>query len=289
MTSPLLIGVDGGGTGCRAVLSHGAQRIEAAGPGANASSDPELCLARVLAVLETLRCKSGLSPEAFHQATAYLGLAGVTGPAVGNRIAQALPFRQTLVEEDRASSVMGALGDAPGALAAIGTGSFLARQSAQGLRFQGGYGLSLGDEASGAWLGREALSLVLRAQDGWGAHSDLTQALLARFETPHGVISFAAQAGPQALAELAPQIVQAAKAGDPQGAALMRRGADYIAQGLTALGWQGDPLVLIGGLGPSYADWLPAPLQGALIAARGNALDGALRMAERLAGQPPAP
>ncbi|WP_136439605.1 BadF/BadG/BcrA/BcrD ATPase family protein [Pacificoceanicola onchidii] len=281
MTKTVLIGVDGGGTLCRAAARVGGTRFEVEGSGANASSHPDLCVTRLRAVLDSLAQEAGLTPDQRAAAQVYIGLAGVTGPQIAAQIRSGLGLPRAVIEEDRAAAVAGALGTEDGCLAALGTGSFLARQSDGAVRYQGGYGLRLGDEASGAWLGREMLSAALRAQDGFGPQSDLGHALLTRFGGPAGVITFGLEASPQALAELAPDITAAAGAGDALATTLLMRGAGYISDGLMALGWRVEPVVLTGGLGPRYAAWLPEPMQASLREPKGSALDGALMLAER--------
>lgn len=58
---------------------------------------------------------------------------------------------------------------APGALAGVGTGSYVGFLTGGSVRFAGGWGLALGDEASGAWLGREVLRAALMAHEGAGS------------------------------------------------------------------------------------------------------------------------
>ncbi|RBW45875.1 hypothetical protein DS901_01750 [Loktanella sp. D2R18] len=60
----------------------------------------------------------------------------------------------------------------------------------------------------------------------------------------------------------------------------MQRGADDMARGLTQLGFQpGDPLCLLGGLGPHYAGYLPPAYLAGKMDAKGSALDGAFALA----------
>lgn len=278
---PLLIGMDGGGTTCRAALWHNGQRLDRQVPGANATSDIAGAVAAVRAALDALSAASGLGLAQLATAPAYLGIAGVTGPDVAKAMRDALPFDTCVIEEDRRASVMDALGPAKGCVAVIGTGSFLARQS-DTLRFAGGWGLALGDEASGAWLGREACAASLRAIEGLAPASLLTRSLEADFGGRTGLIGFAAQATPRAFAEFAPQVVKARQ--DPVGQTLLQRGAVWIAETLTTMGWQsGETLCLTGGLGPTYAEFLPTAMQETHCPPRGTAPDGALLLAARVA------
>lgn len=276
----LLLGIDGGGTTCRGAVQVGLSRFDLRVPGANANSDFEAAIAALRAVLAGLAQSAGKPLSALVEAPAYLGLAGVADRAAAARVRNLLGLTRAVIEEDRRASVVDALGDGPGAVAVIGTGSFLARQGADGVTFVGGHGLVLGDEASGAWLGREALAHALRAADGMAPETGLTSALRARFGNRTGVTAHAAHAKPRQFAELAPDVLAAATAGDAAAVALMRRGASYIEGALAAL--RADfsrPVCLTGGIGPAYAPYLSAEWRAALRAPRGTAPDGALRIA----------
>jgi glucosamine kinase len=219
-----------------------------------------------------------------HGVPAYLGLAGIVNPGTAARVAAALPFETVLVEEDRPAALTGALGEAPGCVVSVGTGSFLGRRTAAGVRFIGGHGLVLGDEASGAWLGCRALARSQHALDGIIADSPFCAALRLQNGGRAGVIAFARNAAPHQFAAIAPEIVAAAGQGDAMACDLMSEGADYIVRGLHALGWSGDEkLCLLGGLGRDYVPWLPPAVQAAIVPPLGTALDGALTLAGRLA------
>ena len=275
----ILIGVDGGGTACRFALSHAGGRVEhRAGP-ANVYSDFRAALATLTSGLEALAAKSGLAD--LTGARLYLGLAGVTGPEMAAKVAAALPYPNIVVDDDRRSAVTGALGPRDGAVIGIGTGSFLARKSGGRVVLMGGWGFALGDEASGAWLGRRLLQYVLHVADGLAPETALSTAALRRHGgTPAGVVEFAREASPARYGALAPEIVVAAEAGDGAATAIMTEGAGYILRGLDRLGWRpGETLCPLGGIAAHYAAFLPSDVAGAFSQPEGSALDGALALA----------
>lgn len=285
MTKPatLLIGVDGGGTSCRAalrLLPGGARYDVALGP-ANVSTDFAAAITTITAALTRLAAAAGLPAEALRNARAHLGLAGVMSSAIAARTAAALPLKGAIVTDDRPTTIVGALGAQDGAVAAIGTGSFIGRQQGARISGVGGWGFYIGDQASGAWLLRRALEETMLAVDGMQPHSDLSRAILAEHgDDPAQIVVFAGAAQPGDYARLARRVVQAADAGDPLGIRLMTEGAAYITRALAVTGWQPrQALCLAGGLGPSYAPWLGLPHQPPA----GTALDGALWLAERQA------
>lgn len=282
-TLPAAIGVDGGATTCRFALRIGDRVVRHKGPGVNATTDPTGAIDVLHDGLSQLAAMADLSEPALTKIPAFFGLAGLKDATTAAAIADALPLTQIRIEEDRLPAVVGALGDAPGSVAAIGTGSFIARQTPQGIRYAGGWGLVLGDEASGAWLGRELLAAALRAEDGFGAHTDLTQTALATLGGPTGTVQFAKDAAPKDFAAetRVRAILNAAQAGDPVATELMRRGADYIEKALMALGHtKSEPLCLIGGVAPAFRPYLSPNLT--LLRPKGTALDGALALAARI-------
>lgn len=283
-----ILGVDGGGSGCRAAITDRAGQVLGRGESgpANATSDMERAVANVRAAVAAAADAGGLDAAALRAAVAHVGLAGVMTAAAAAHIAARLPVGAVTVTDDRPTCVAGALGARPGVLMAIGTGSFAALSRGGTLRFAGGWGFQVSDQASGAWLGRALLERVLLAHDGLVPHSDLTRATLDRFGDPGAIVGFAAAASPADFAAHAPEVLRAARAGDDAGQALMRRGADYLARVLDRFGLrETEILCLTGGLGPAWADWLPEPAAARLAAAEGTALDGALRLARRVAAE----
>lgn len=282
---PYLIAIDGGGTRCRFAMTAPPGRIEVNLGSANVYSDRAAAVQALRSGLAALMEQAGLPQSALAEIPIYAGLAGVTDAQVAADVAGHLPSRCVEVEDDRRSAVVGALGPQRGCLIGVGTGSFLARQGAQGIRFIGGYGPMLGDEASGNWLGMHLLRRVLLHMDGIGAGSALVQSVRQRFgDDPMRIVAFSSASQPAQVAEFAPDIVAAADRGDPVAVDLMQEGAAYLTRGLRALGWQGDePICAIGGVAPHYAKFLPQDVQNAFAQARGTPLDGALTLAHRLA------
>ncbi len=286
MAEPLICGVDGGGSGCRVAIARtdGTVLARASGDAANHATDPAGAAASVVATVRVALSRiEGAAPR-LENLIVHLGIAGVMSAADAAGLARRLPFERCAVTDDRETSVLGALGAADGALVSVGTGSFLAVRRGRALRFAGGWGLHVGDQASGARLGRGLLEQTLLGVDGLAGHSDLTRGILSHFsETPAEIVCFAGQAGPQDYASFAPQIVLAARHGDAVGCALMRQGAAYIDDALAALGrGPGEPVCVIGGLGPEYVPYLPPGLRDRIVAPAGNALDGAVHLARRM-------
>jgi len=163
-----------------------------------------------------------------------------------------------------------------------------------------GWGPELGDFGSGSWLGREALRAVLRASVGLGPSTRLTDAVAIPIGTPSAIHAWLADDGPlpRRLATLAPLVLDAAESGDDVSADIAAEGIRLLVASATAASARGgsssngasasggDAVALHGGLTEHV--WFRAALEAALRAAghavvvsAGDALDGALLLADR--------
>jgi N-acetylglucosamine kinase-like BadF-type ATPase len=88
---------------------------------------------------------------------------------------------QVLMAHDSVTPYLGALGDARGAVVAAGTGVVTLAVGASDVARVDGWGNLLGDAGSGYWIGRAALEAVMRAHDGRGARTALTERALVEF------------------------------------------------------------------------------------------------------------
>ncbi|MFC6589029.1 BadF/BadG/BcrA/BcrD ATPase family protein [Sulfitobacter pacificus] len=282
-SQPLLIGVDGGGTGCRVAIGTHVEGVlgRAEGGSANATSNFEKTIENVTSTVEKAVVAAGISLEVLSDARAHLGLAGAISDEDKLRVSRALPYAESVVTDDRATTVFGALRGDDGYVVSVGTGTIVGGSTAGAFRFVGGWGFQVSDHGSGAWLGRNILEQVLLGYDGLLESSALTETVFSQFDNdPSKIVAFCSAATPGAFATLAPAIVAGAGRGDPIGKDLMARGAGYLMQGLARLGFQaGDSLCLIGGLGPHYADYFTAGSLKGRIPAKGSALDGAFALA----------
>ncbi|MCW3783453.1 BadF/BadG/BcrA/BcrD ATPase family protein [Defluviimonas salinarum] len=281
-----LCAIDGGGTGCRVAIARadGTVVSRASGGPANFATDAARTVDVVReTVLAALRELGGEAPDP-QRLIAHAGLAGIMNAQDARALAAQLPYARCGVSDDRLTSAIGVLGLRDGAVLAIGTGAFVAIKRGGDVRFLGGWGLHVGDQASGARLGRELLEHTLLAWDGLAPESGLTRAILARFDgAPVGIVAFAGAARPADYARLAPLVVDAAKAGDAVGRILMDRGAAYLNGALDFARLSGaDIICLTGGLGPYYEAFLAATHRERIGRPEGSALDGALQLARRI-------
>jgi glucosamine kinase len=233
--SELYLGVDGGGSGCRAVLALGDGRV--IGRGVGGSANPfavgvEAAWQGVLRAVHEALARAGLRPASLVAAHACLGLAGVDRPGVREAFyAAAPPLASLQLESDVHVALVGAFGHEEGALLVAGTGSIAYAVTAGGARHRvGGWGFTVGDEGSGAWLGREAVRAALHAFDGRGPATALREAIFARWGPDvDALLGHVRAATPRDYAAFAPDVLTAATTGDAVATKLRDEAAKHLA------------------------------------------------------------
>jgi glucosamine kinase len=280
----LYLGVDGGGSGCRAAVADAAGRVLGHGAAASANiwTDPDGARANILAAAEAAVAAADVGAR-LGDVVAVLGLAGGNIDSAAERLAQGLPFARVAIESDAVVALKGALDDDDGITAAIGTGSVFGVQRGGRVRMSGGWGFQLGDHGSGAMMGRALCVQALLAHDGEVDRTPVLAGLLAEHGGPAGLVAWGKGAAPADFARLVPRILEGAAAGDPAAAAILAEAEADIARAIDRLMADGPaPVAFLGGLGPVFAARLGRRYCGLVRAPKGSGLDGALLMARRL-------
>lgn len=279
-----VIAVDAGGTRCRLAFESDGQVISVETGAANVSTDFDSAMTQVEAGLDALGAAAGVSKDEIAALPAFVGMAGVTGPDIAMRVKAALPFVAVRVEDDRPAALRGALGAADGVIAHCGTGSFFASQLQGEMRFAGGWGPVLGDEASAQWIGRKALGFTLQCADGRYRATPMAERFLDDHGGAAGIVRFAGRAQPTAFGAIAPVVTEMARKGDSLACRVMQAGADEIAAVIPEIGWApGMAICLTGGIGPHYLPFLPERMRRMAQAPVAEPLAGALALARAFA------
>lgn len=190
-----------------------------------------------------------------------VGVAGVGRRDEREQLLAALEDRdiadEVMVETDAELALEDAFGGGPGIILIAGTGSIAHGRGSAGIRARcGGWGPRIGDEGSGAWIGRRALGIVAAAHDGREPPTALTGAVLtaAQLNEPEDLIPWAVAADARTLAALAP-IVFSAAAADLRAKSLVDLAAEELVIHVRALSLRlfGDeradiPIAFAGGL-----------------------------------------
>lgn len=282
----LAIGIDGGGTSCRAAVADRMGNVIGrgkAGP-ANILSDLENSLVNIVESARQALRDAGFKNETVSTATAVIGVAGANVGDYGKRIEKALPFRNGQVVTDALISLQGALGDGDGIIGALGTGSVYNARRDGNLHGIGGWGSIVGDQASGARLGRDLLEKSLLAYDRVRTASPLTEKVMAEYgNDPERVVEFAHTARPADFARFAPMVFEGAQAGDVTAIEIVKDAARAIGESLDALSWAECPSIcLLGGLAKAYHPWLADRHKALLVEPKADALQGAVDLAVKL-------
>ncbi|RQR49681.1 ATPase [Burkholderia sp. Bp9002] len=281
------IGIDGGGSGTRAVLADRQGRELAQGRGG--PSGLGLGIERAWASIG-LACADAFTQAgvAFDWSRCALGcgLAGVNNAGWLAAFRAQAPLDALAVESDAYTTVVGAHGGAPGLIVALGTGSIAAALDAAGAcRIAGGFGFPSGDEASGAWLGMRALAYAQQALDGRAPRDAFAGALLAETGAADrdALVAWSCDANQTAYARLAPLVF--AHRTHPYAAALIAQAGDEIGKMIDALDpGHALPVALCGGLADALAPAVPARHAARLRAPLEDSAHGALRLALAVAG-----
>ncbi len=285
-----VIGIDGGGTSCRAALASldGRMLGRARSGAANIRTDLTGARASIVEAARLAFVEAGLDPALMGKTPALLGLAGSNVGTYRQQLEAILPFSRNLVVSDALIALEGAVGTGDGAIAILGTGTaFMVRKHGVA-RNVGGWGFMVGDQGSGGRLGRDLLEETLLAYDGIGEASDMTRAVLAVFRNePRDVVEFTTTAKPGDFGGFAPMVFEHAVRGDPVAKKILARAVHFIEASLAVLELQqGDPLCLLGGLAQLYAPLLSPKVQAMLRPPVQDALGGAVAMALRAFAEP---
>ena len=282
----LAIGIDGGGTSCRAAVADRNGNVIGRGKSgpANILSDLENSLLNIVESTRQALGDAGLNAEDLSSVVSVVGVAGANVMDYGERIERALPFAEGRVVTDALISLQGALGDADGIVGAFGTGSVYNARRDGRLRGIGGWGFVVGDQASGARLGRDLMERSLLAHDGVRPASPITEAILAEYgNDPERIVEYAHTARPKDFARYAPIVFEHATRGDVVAAGIVSDAATAIGESLEALLWSECPSIcLLGGLAEAYEPWLSERYRSRLARPKNDAQQGAVELAVKL-------
>jgi N-acetylmuramic acid 6-phosphate etherase len=267
----LVLGIDGGGTRTVAFLATPSAdgwkllgRGEA-GPSNQKAVGVSAALAALDAAVREAFAATGQPRRPVR--AACLGLAGAGQPADQEVIrgwATRVGLAATVeVTADAALLLAAGTPDGWGVAVVAGTGSMTFARSADGRTARaGGWGPLMGDEGSGYGIALEGLRAAVRAADGRGPATQLTEHLLAalKLTRPEELVGAVYGSDRTSLAALAPVVLQAAAAGDATADAIVARAADELAAAAAAAARQlglgpAFPVALAGGLFVSSADF----------------------------------
>lgn len=242
-----VLGVDGGGTRTRVAVVGFDGRVRAIGVGGTSNYDDvgkEVAQANIEAAAQQAMAQAGV--DRAQSAAIFLGMAGVTSATDQQHIrdiALALrlaPSDRIGVNHDCSAALAGGLEGRPGIVQILGTGSSCYGRNAAGESWMsGGRGQLISDEASGNWLGIQAMRMAVRAYDGRTPDTPLLPRVLKALEidSVEDILhrQFVVGLTRAEIAALAPIVLATADEGDAVAAEILDRGAQEVAEMVAAV------------------------------------------------------
>src|SRR4051794_3892191 len=278
------LGIDGGGTRCRARIEDENGRVlgEASAGPATTRMGIEKAWRSILAATEAAAAQGGLTRQDFAQMHAGIAVAGFYRRGAEAALkASTHPFAAVNFISDGLAACLGAHSGANGAIVVAGTGSVgVGLLEGREIRLAG-YGFPVSDEGSGADIGLQVVRLALRAADRRHELTPLLSEVLAAFDDdPHQAVAWSEEASPADYAAFAPIVLRHANLGDPVGRRIVKRAADAIGELLDLFLARGvERLSLVGGLAEALTPWLTPALRPRLKRPDADAAAGALLVA----------
>ncbi|GAB2504460.1 glucosamine kinase nucleotide-binding domain-containing protein [Microbulbifer agarilyticus] len=287
--SSYFIGIDGGGTKTLARLEDANGHLATAKSGASSlTQDLDGAIKNIVDISRQVLAGTPIRAEQTH---VVCGIAGAGNPTSAAKLQLALSaegFGSVQVTSDAKTSLVGAGAGTPIVMVAIGTGSVAMQLGRDGNTRQfGGWGLAVGDEGSGAAIGKSLVRALLWELDIYGrAKSPVCEEVMSVVGQERAqILPWLQSAGSREYAALAPTVFKhlphCALAGE-----IVRKTAAEVDRLIEAAS-DGEtlPLALLGGLADKLGPHLHPAHQDRQIPALGTALDGACILA-RQGGEP---
>lgn len=277
------LGIDGGGSHCRAWLF--APDGSVLGRGQSGPANPvgpvgavDASFAAIVQAATAALQAAGLPPELLPRLPLAAGLAGLHLPAMHQVFANwQHPFARLKVTTDLQIAAYGVHQDQDGAVFILGTG-FSAQATVRGTTHGlGGFGFPINCTASGSWFGLEAVKAVLLANDGLAPRTQLTDLVLSHHGISPAADSNAALAslylgqGQNTYGQLAPLVFQAMAQGDAVALTLRAEALAFVERAVLRLLELGAPEVgFVGSIGALLQPLLPTQLPTRYVADAGE-------------------
>jgi N-acetylglucosamine kinase len=239
---------------------------------------------------------------------AYCGIAGADHPAHRQEVVDSLsiffPRGNFTVDNDARIALSGAIGFGGGVVVIAGTGSVAFGRNEEGAEARaGGWGPIIGDEGSGYGIARAGLAAIMRAHDGRGPATKMTEILKERYDMkPEDLPPYVYAQTTQTddIARFGKLVIEAAQDGDAAAAAILDGAGRELGAAVLAVARRlhliksAFPVAYVGGAFRA-GDALLDPMRAAVLAEapkaeigppRHTPVEGAAQMAMRAAVSP---
>lgn len=310
MTAKYFLGVDGGASKTAALLID--EQGTALGRGLAGGSNHlrvgiETATRNIERAVNIALVEAGLAIRQVEYA--YCGIAGADHPAHRQRVIDSLhiffPRGNFIVDNDARIALTGAIGFGSGIVIISGTGSVAFGRNEKGEEARaGGWGPTIGDEGSGYGIARDGLSAIVRAHDGRGRPTKMTELLCYDYDmcSPEDLPRFVYATTTHAddIARYGKLVIEAARQGDEVASAILNRAGCDLADCVLAVGRKLNingnefPVAYVGGAFHA-GELLLAPMRAAigreapaasLMPPKNTPVEGAAMMAIRASENP---
>lgn len=285
--SKLYVGIDGGGTSCRARIRDEQGNLigEAESGSANILLGVDVAMASITQAIGDAAKQGGLNEHDFSRMHLGLALAGAEQKSAWQSFMQLPhPFASLVLNTDAYGACIGAHNGDAGAIMIAGTGSCGIYLANGQQHVVGGREFPISDQGGGAVMGLRLVQKVLLAQDGIGETTPLAEHVMAQFNNQvDSIVEWSKTALPRDYGQFSPAIFQHASNGDRLGIELLKQTAADIEMFLIALNRKGaNRICLMGSIAERIKAWLSPPVQAWIVDPKFDAIEGAIM----IAGQP---
>ena len=244
-----IIGIDGGGSKTRGIISKNGETIATATAGTTRVGAVGFTESaeRLLNVIKDLLRTADIESKEID--AVVVGLAGIWLPDEQQRAvsllkmlarSEGITLNDLIVISDAAIALEGAFAGDNGIVLIVGTGTIGIAKVNDG-RYErcGGSGIELDDKGSGACIGREGLTGIVRGIDGRGKPTNLVEKLVSlvpaiSLEKPRTIVSAYIE-GAFEYAALTPHVMESATNGDSVCMDIIERAVDHLIETPNAL------------------------------------------------------
>ncbi len=278
------VGIDGGGTSCRARIrdQHGQLIGEGKSGSANILLGVDLAMSSIIEAISLAAQQGGLSSASFNQMHVGLALAGAEQKSAWREfIAQPHPFASLVLNTDAYGACIGAHNGDDGAIMIAGTGSCGIYLSGSKQHVVGGREFPISDQGGGAVMGLRLIQQVLLTADDILDKTPLAEHVLAYFNHDvDQIVEWSKTALPRDYGQFSPAIFQHASQGDRLAISMLKQTAADIEMFLIALNRKGaNRICLMGSIAERIKAWLSPPVQNWIVEPQFDAIEGALMFA----------
>ncbi len=278
------VGIDGGGTSCRARIrdEQGNFIGEAKSGSANIMLGAEIAMESILDSITQAAQQGGLPEKQFAQMHVGLALAGAEHKSSWQKfMALSHPFASIVLNTDAYGACVGAHNGDDGAIMIAGTGSCGIYLQGSEQHVVGGREFPISDQGGGAVMGLRLIQQVLLAEDGIGEKTPLAEHVMAHFDNDvDQIVAWSKTALPRDYGQFSPAIFKHAEQGDSLAIAMLKQTAADVEMFLVALNRKGATRIcLMGSIAERIKAWLSPPVQSWVVTPQFDAIEGALMFA----------